>query len=131
MKQYITQEQARELWQKIADCKLHDAMPGTITERDKKLHLLCNATIQAYRDRLTAGVVLPEPVHHIMVDGVLIGYFSKNQLRQAIADAAAKQVPLTDKQIDTLPISAVTVKDAINDVRIIEAVHGITSDAKA
>jgi hypothetical protein len=44
------------------------------------------AIIAATIDKLAAGVSV-EPVHHIMSDGVAIGYYSLDQLQTAIAAA--------------------------------------------
>jgi hypothetical protein len=71
MKEYITQERALEL------SVLHPDYHG-----------LCLAAIQAYRDSLVAGE-LPEPVANAVHKGELV--YTADQLRQAIADALAKQ----------------------------------------
>ena len=43
----------------------------------------------AVLSKLTAGYVVPEPVHHIMSDGVSIGYYSLDQLQAYAAGRAA------------------------------------------
>jgi hypothetical protein len=95
MTTYITQEQAVAL-SKTIDWTFH---PFHATE-------LCNAAIQHHRDSLMAGVVLPEPDGSTTVlegpllhEGREIGEitnevdaWSEPLVRQAIADALAKQV---------------------------------------
>lgn len=104
MTTYITQEQAMALFAKYAN--------GVITHEidvDEAADLL-NAAIQAYRNSLVAGMVLPEPVgfrlpeqdiadKYVYFDASEIKMnaekleriYTADQLRQAIADALAKQ----------------------------------------
>lgn len=97
MKEYITQEQAGELLNFVGG-----TWEGCIREDKEFLHKSMNAAIQAYKDSLVAGVVLPEPSAEIVEDdnGMLttqwaVPYIPNNkdklytadQLRQAIADA--------------------------------------------
>lgn len=52
--------------------------------------MILNEIERAVIEKLCAGVSMPEPVHHIMSDGVSIGYYSLDQLRTAIAAARMK-----------------------------------------
>ena len=54
---------------------------------------------QAVLSKLTAGVSM-EPVHHIMSDGVSIGYYSLDQLTTAIAAARCQALEEAAKECD-------------------------------
>tara|TARA_R110000868_G_scaffold54575_1_gene170495 strand:- start:8549 stop:9046 length:498 start_codon:yes stop_codon:yes gene_type:complete len=111
MTTYITQEQANELFDRNCWPKqvFADWTNGIVLDRVTAKDF-ANAAIQAYRDSLVAGVVLPEPVGcgfvtkwtsgdtpatykegYAQVVGV--DTYTADQLRQAIADDRAKQVP--------------------------------------
>lgn len=85
MTEYITQEQAKA----IAD-KVYLEHEGT-----SLAGAFANAAIQAYRDSLASGVVLPEPdfKYQRYDDTPICDYYTADQYRQGIADALAKQAP--------------------------------------
>ena len=82
MTTYITQEQAGELLNSVGG-----TWEGCIREDKEFLHKSMNAAIQAYRDSLVAGVVLPEPdfKYQRYDDTPICDYYTADQLRQAIA----------------------------------------------
>jgi len=127
MKEYITQKQA---------VALANAAGVPITERHWGVAFarLCNAAIQAYRDNIVAGVVLPEPVGYLAWkegkpcwegddcvcedavypvcsddDRTSKAIHTADQLRQAIADALARQVPQGYKLVPVTPTNDMTV----------------------
>ncbi len=109
--EYITQEQAvviaKEAGALIENWLTLPPKLGLLYLTPEQAHATCNAAIQAYRDSLVAGVVLPEPDCVADLD---IGPYTKPGgreggriykavpawseplVRQAIADALAKQV---------------------------------------
>ncbi len=122
MTTYITQEQAEKL-----AFGFGGVVPSYRGVEKKDVYPLCNAAIQAYKETLVAGVVLPEPYgYDVYVEEADNGYivynlddpqlvddatnhdattttlYTADQLRQAIADALAKQVPQW-LPIDTAP----------------------------
>jgi hypothetical protein len=66
MTTYITQEQAVALAMKHGDVVAERNGRKDFCFDDYGVRDLCNAAIQAYRDSLVAGVVLPEPVGEVM-----------------------------------------------------------------
>lgn len=90
MTTYITQEQAGELLNSVGG-----TWEGCIREDKEFLHKSMNAAIQAYRDSLVAGVVLPKPdfKYQRYDDTPICDYYTADQLRQAIAEDRAKREP--------------------------------------
>lgn len=90
MTTYITQEQAGKLLDSVGG-----EWASCIKEDREFLHKSMNAAIQAYRDSLVDGMVLPEPVGFRIpepdIADKLERIYTADQLRQAIADALAKQ----------------------------------------
>lgn len=100
MTTYITQEQILAIGKSVLNkVDAYDDGIGFAREIEA-------AAIQAYRDSLVAGVVLPEPVAHVsslqsgspLMLGLdewhrqgLVGLHTADQVRQAVADALAKQ----------------------------------------
>lgn len=144
MTTYITQEQVMALF---------DKFPGAITVTSFDL---CNAAIQAYRENLTAGVVLPEPVGWtspraianlsdercgIFCDDSMrcipidVALYTADQLRQAIADALAKQVTQSIHVTEDMHIAAVEVLHRANGLdglpqRMMDAMLAAAPDPK-
>ena len=103
MTTYITQEQILAIGKSVLN-KVDAYDDGIGFARDIEA-----AAIQAYRDSLVAGVVLPEvpDADYLGADGVgdIFGYEERHMqdyARQAIADALAKQVPQW-QPIETAP----------------------------
>jgi len=116
MTTYITQEQAEKL-----AFGFGGVVPSYRGVEKKDVYPLCNAAIQAYKETLVAGVVLPEPYgYDVYVEEADNGYivynlddpqlvddatnhdattttlYTADQLRQAIADADQLRQAIAD-----------------------------------
>lgn len=89
MTTYISQERITEIYKASFPAYDIRSAPDDIVAFSRAIEA---AAIKAYRETLVAGVVLPEPTEWHVPNGIIEGY-TADQLRQAVADALAKQVP--------------------------------------